>query len=71
MTQSELYKVETRRLNEQVKRNIMRFPKDFMFQLSSKEFENLKSQFATSGWGGRRKLSNAFTEQGVSMLSGV
>jgi len=49
----------------------MRFPKDFMFQLSSKEFENLKSQFATSGWGGRRKLSNAFTEQGVSMLSGV
>jgi len=68
---AELYDVETRRLNEQVKRNIDRFPVDFMFQLSQEEFENLKSQFATSSWGGRRKLPYAFTEQGVAMLSGV
>jgi hypothetical protein len=66
-----MYKVETRRLNEQVKRNITRFPKDFMFALTEKEFENLKSQNATSSWGGRRKLPNAFTEQGVAMLSSI
>ncbi len=53
---SEMYGLETRRLNEQVKRNIERFPQDFMFQLTDKKFENLKSQFATSSWGGRRKL---------------
>jgi hypothetical protein len=68
---AELYQVETKRLNEQVRRNIDRFPKDFMFRLTKKEFENLKSQIATSSWGGRRKLPLAFTEQGVSMLSGV
>lgn len=68
---AELYDVETRRLNEQVKRNIDRFPADFMFQLTDEEFENLKSQFATSSWGGRRKLPHAFTEQDVAMLSGV
>ena len=68
---AELYKVETRRLNEQVKRNIDRFPEDFMFQLDSAEFENLKSQFATSRWGGRRKLPFAFTEHGVLMLSSI
>ena len=68
---AELYDVETRRLNEQVKRNIDRFPADFMFQLTVEEFENLKSQFATSSWGGRRKLPYAFTEQGVAMISGV
>lgn len=68
---AEMYKVETRRLNEQVKRNISRFPKDFMFALKAKEYENLKSQNATSSWGGRRKLPNAFTEQGVAMLSSV
>ena len=66
---AEMYKVETRRLNEQVKRNINRFPTDFMFTLTAKEYENLKSQNATSSWGGRRKLPNAFTEQGVAMLS--
>ena len=66
---AELYGVETKRLNEQVKRNAKRFPKDFMFTLTAKEFNNLKSQFATSSWGGRRKLPNAFTEQGVAMLS--
>lgn len=58
-------------LERQVKRNIKRFPKDFMFALSQKEFENLKSQNATSSWGGRRKLPNAFTEQGVAMLSSI
>jgi hypothetical protein len=68
---AELYEVETRRLNEQVKRNIERFPDDFMFQLTKKEFENLKSQIATSSWGGRRKLPFAFTEHGVLMLSSV
>jgi hypothetical protein len=68
---AELYGVETRRLNEQVKRNIERFPEDFMFQLTGTEFENLKSQNATSSWGGRRKLPYAFTEHGVLMLSSV
>ena len=68
---AELYGVETRRLNEQVKRNIERFPEDFMFQLPPNEFDNLKSQIATSSWGGVRKLPYAFTEQGVAMLSGV
>ena len=68
---AELYQVETRRLNEQVKRNIDRFPEDFMFQLTEKELENLKSQNATSSWGGRRKKPYAFTEHGVMMLSSV
>ena len=68
---AELYSVETRRLNEQVKRNIDRFPEDFMFTLSEQEFADLKSQNATSSWGGRRKLPNAFTEHGVLMLSSV
>ena len=62
---SELYGVETKRLNEQVKRNIDRFPEDFMFQLTEAEFENLKSQIATSSWGGRRTLPYVFTEHGV------
>lgn len=68
---AELYGVETRRLNEQVRRNITRFPSDFMFQLSYDEYQNLKSQFATSSWGGSRKLPYAFTEHGVLMLSSV
>ncbi len=68
---AELYEVETRRLNEQVKRNKDRFPDDFMFQLTKEEFDNLKSQNATSSWGGRRKLPYAFTEHGVLMLSSV
>ena len=66
-----LYGVETKRLNEQVRRNINRFPPDFMFQLTTEEFKILKSQNATSSWGGRRKPPLAFTELGVSMLSGV
>jgi hypothetical protein len=68
---AELYQVETRRLNEQVKRNIERFPEDFMFQLTEAEWEILKSQNATSSWGGRRKRPLAFTEYGVLMLSSV
>ena len=68
---AELYGVETRRLNEQVKRNPLRFPDDFMFQLTEIEFETLKSQIATSSWGGRRKLPNVFTEHGILMLSSI
>ena len=68
---AEMYKVETRVLNQSIKRNINRFPKDFMFQLSEKEFKNLISQNVTSSWGGTRKLPFAFSEQGVAMLSSV
>jgi len=68
-----LYGVPLKRLNEQVQRNIQRFPADFMFQLSIEEYSNLKSQFATSslGHGGKRKLPFVFTEHGVAMLSSV
>lgn len=66
-----LYGVETKVLNQAVKRNIKRFPEDFMFQLSNEEFTNLMSQFVTSSWGGMRKLPYVFTEQGVVMLSGL
>jgi len=66
-----LYGVETRRLNEQVRRNRARFPEDFIFELSSDEFAHLKSQFATSSWGGRRKLPMAFTEHGAIMAATV
>lgn len=66
-----LYGVETRVLNQSVKRNIERFPDDFMFQLNQDEWEILKSQFVISNKGGTRKLPFAFTEQGVAMLSGV
>ncbi|HET9277171.1 MAG TPA: ORF6N domain-containing protein [Flavitalea sp.] len=75
---AEMYGVPTHRLNEAVKRNLGRFPDDFMFQLDTKEFEILISQIAISrfstgkvGWGGTRKLPYAFTEQGVAMLSSV
>src|SRR3989338_10461505 len=68
---AELYEVLTRNLNKAVKRNIKRFPKDFMFQLSKKEFENLKFQIGTSSWGGIRKLPYVFTEHGVATLSGI
>ena len=84
-----LYGVKNKRLNEQVKRNIKRFPDDFMFQLTKEEWivlrsqiaatkqsenqpnRNLKSQFATSSWGGTRKLPYAFTRNGIGMLSSV
>lgn len=66
-----LYDVEVRSLIQAVKRNIYRFPEDFMFQLTKQEFENLRSQFVISSWGGRRYLPFVFTEQGVAMLSSV
>ncbi len=69
---AKLYEVETKMLVRAVKRNISRFPEDFMFQLNKEEFDNLRSQFGTSSqWGGRRYLPYVFTEQGVAMLSSV
>ena len=68
---AELYGVETRVLNQAVKRNIGRFPDDFMFEVSKVEFDNLLSQIVTSSWGGTRKLPSAFTEHGVMMLSSI
>lgn len=70
---ADMYGVETKRLNEQVKRNEKRFPNDFMFQLTEQELENWKSHFATSNKEkmGLRKMPNVFTEQGVAMLSSV
>jgi hypothetical protein len=70
---AELYGVSTKRLNEQVKRNLKKFPPDFMFPLNREETAILRSQFATSRlqWGGRRYSTYAFTEQGVAMLSSV
>ena len=68
---AKLYGVETKRLKEQVKRNIKRFPEDFMFELSTREYENLRSHFATSTWGGTRYMPMAFTEHGILMISSV
>ena len=70
---AKLYNVETRRLNEQVRRNIDKFPKDFMFQLTMEEFSNLMSQIATSSssWGGRRKAPLVFTEHGALQAANV
>ena len=68
---AELYEVDTKVLNQAVKRNAKRFPEDFMFQLDNKEYEILKSQSVTSSWGGRRTMPYAFTEQGIAMLSSV
>ena len=68
---AELYGVKTKMLNRAVKRNIRRFPKDFMFRLTKQETNNLRFHFGTSSWGGRRYLPYAFTEQGVAMLSSV
>ena len=66
-----MYDVETKRLKEAVKRNLTRFPPDFMFTLTQKEFQALRSQSATSNRGGTRYLPSVFTEQGVAMLSSV
>jgi len=66
-----LYGVETRRLNEQVRRNLRRFPPDFIFVLTNQEVAILKSQFATSSWGGKRKPPLAFTEHGAIMAAAV
>ena len=68
---AKMYGVETKVLNQAVKRNMKRFPEDFMFQLTPEEYEILKSQFVTSSWGGTRKLPYVFTEQGLAMLSGL
>ena len=68
---AELYGIKTKRLNEQVQRNVARFPADFMFQLNKQEFDYLRSQIATANWSKRRSLPFAFTELGVSMLSSV
>jgi hypothetical protein len=70
---AKLYGVTTGRLNEQVQRNMSRFPEDFMFQMTPIEQANLISQFAisSSDWGGHRKPSRVFTQEGVAMLSGV
>jgi len=69
---AEMYGVETAQLNRAVKRNLTRFPEDFMFQLSKEEFQNLIYQIGiSSSWGGTRKLPYAFTEQGLAMLSSV
>ncbi len=66
-----LYAVETKVLVRAVKRNLERFPEDFMFQLTEEETRNLRFQYGTSSWGGSRYRPYAFTEQGVAMLSGV
>jgi len=66
-----LYNTETKNLNLSVKRNLKRFPPDFMFQLTTSEWQDLRFHFATSTRGGRRYLPYAFTEQGVAMLSGL
>jgi hypothetical protein len=66
-----LYGVPTRSINRAVRRNVIRFPDDFVLRLTPHEASNLKFQTGTSSWGGRRKLPQAFTEQGVAMLSSV
>ena len=68
---AELYGVTTSQLTRQVRRNLERFPDDFLLELTKEEFENLMCQFGISRWGGTRKLPFAFTEQGIAMLSGV
>jgi len=68
---AEMYQVETKVLNQSVKRNVKRFPNDFMFQLTNEEFKILRSQIVTSSWGGVRYQPYAFTEQGIAMLSGL
>ena len=68
---AQLYRVETKYLKRQVKRNLERFPDDFMFELTPEEIENLRCQIGTSSWGGSRYTPMAFTEQGVAMLSSV
>jgi len=68
---AKIYGVTTKRLNEQVRRNLDRFPEDFMFSLTPDEFDILRSQFATSRWGGRRYPPKAFTEHGAVMLASI
>ncbi len=68
---AEMYDVETKVFNQSIKRNLQRFPSDFMFTLTDKEFQSLRSQIVTSKRGGTRYLPSAFTEQGVAMLSSI
>ena len=68
---AELYEVETKQLKRAVRRNITRFPDDFMIELTAEEFSDLRSQFGTSSWGGARYLLMAFTEHGVIMLASI
>lgn len=68
---AELYQVETKQLKRQVRRNIDRFPDDFIFEMNKEELKNLRSQIGTSSWGGARYMPMVFTEQGVAMLSSV
>ena len=68
---AKLYGVTTSQLTRQVRRNLERFPEDFLILFTQKEFDNLMCQFGISSWGGTRKLPFAFTEQGIAMLSGV
>jgi hypothetical protein len=71
MDLAKIYEVETRVLKQAVRRNIDRFPEDFMFELTENELHNLTSKFVTSSWGGQRHKPFAFTEQGIAMLSSV
>jgi hypothetical protein len=71
MDLAKLYEVETRVLKQAVRRNIERFPMDFMFELNENEIQNLTSHFVTTSWGGQRHKPFAFTEQGIAMLSSV
>ena len=66
-----LYELENKRLKASVRRNINRFPEDFMFELTQIEFDNLRTKFSSSSYGGLRYMPFAFTEQGVAMLSSV
>jgi hypothetical protein len=68
---AKLYRVTTRELNQVMKRNLERFPSDFCFQLTKEQWENLRSQFVISSWGGSRYLPKAFTEHGVTMLASI
>jgi len=68
---AELYGIETKALKRAVRRNIDRFPSDFMIELTAEEFENLRCQFGASSWGGTRYLSFAFTQEGIAMLSSL
>lgn len=68
---AERYQVSTKALKQAVKRNLQRFPEDFMFEMNSEEWEILRSQIVTSSWGGTRYMPFVFTEQGVAMLSSV
>ena len=71
MDLAKIYEVETRVLKQAVRRNIDRFPEDFMFEMTDEEMKNLTSHFVTSSWGGTRHKTFAFTEQGIAMLSSV